>query len=166
MSARSDDAKRRPLAPTLLQGIEAMACALLLAYGFRVAGKPGAIWALVSAVVILRPGFEDSLRASQARVAANLLGAVMGVAVGSSLGTRPVPIAIALFLVVLLCRWEPLLPAVRSACVGVVIVMMHEGPLRQSGYERLIAVTIGCAVALAISYMGDRLYRQIASRHR
>ncbi len=163
MSALVDSAKQRPMTGTLLQGIEAAVCALLLVYGFKAADKPGAIWALVSAVVILRPGFEDSLRASQARVAANLLGAVMGVVVGSTLGTRPAAIALALFLVVLICHWAPLLPAVRSACVGVVIVMMHEGPLRQSGFERLIAVMIGCGAALAVSYAGHRFYRQIVS---
>ena len=63
--------KNLPLAETLVQAVEAVVCTLGIVWGFALAGKPGAIWALVSAVIVLRPGFEDSLRASQVRVAAN-----------------------------------------------------------------------------------------------
>ena len=149
---------------TLLQGVQAVACTFAIIYGFAVAGRPGAIWALVSAVIVLRPGFEDSLKASQARIGANLVGALVGVAVGLTLGSGPGAVALALFLVILLCFRKPLRTAVRSACAGVVIVMMHEGSIRESGIERFLAVVAGCLIALAVGFVADRLFQKIRSR--
>lgn len=145
---------------TVVQGIEAVACTFLLVYGFKVAGKPGAIWALVSAVIVLRPGFEDSLRASLVRIAANLVGAAVGVTSGLLLGTGPGPIALALFVVIGVCYWKPLQAGVRSACAGVVIVMMHEGPVRAAALERFSAVIVGCLAAMAIGYLGHQIFRR------
>lgn len=117
---------------------------------------------MVSAVIVLRPGFEDSLQASQVRVAANALGALVGV--GVNLATRsagPAEIALALAIVILLCYWSPMETAVRSACSGVVIVMMHEGSVYYLGLERLAAVLVGCLAALVVGFAGDRACRWI-----
>jgi hypothetical protein len=54
-SVQSNDRQR--LADTLVQAVEATVCAFGLIGGFAAAGKPGAIWALVSAVIVLRPGY-------------------------------------------------------------------------------------------------------------
>jgi uncharacterized membrane protein YgaE (UPF0421/DUF939 family) len=145
---------------TVVQGIEAIACTYLLFYGFKAFGKQDAIWALVSAVIVLRPGFEDSLRASQVRIAANLVGGAVGLAAGLTLGMGAGPIALALFIVILVCYWKPLQPGVRSACAGVVIVMMHEGSVRQSAFGRFSAVVIGCLAAMAIGYLGHQIFRR------
>jgi uncharacterized membrane protein YgaE (UPF0421/DUF939 family) len=167
MARRSAERQEeRKLTVSLVQGIEAVACTFLLICGFAFAGRPGAIWALVSAVIVLRPGFQESFHASRARVAANLVGALVGVAVGSTMGSQPAAIALALFLVILMCHWQPLQVGVRSACSGVVIVMMHEGHIRESGFERFLAVVIGCCVALIIGFLGDRLYRRFRPQMR
>jgi uncharacterized membrane protein YgaE (UPF0421/DUF939 family) len=156
--------KRGRAEATLLQGVQAVACTFAIIYGFAAVGMAGAIWALVSAVIVLRPGFEDSLKASQARIGANLVGALVGVAVGLTLGSGPMAVALALFLVILLCFRKPLRTAVRSACAGVVIVMMHEGSIRESGIERFLAVVVGCLIALAVGFVGDRLFQKIRTR--
>jgi uncharacterized membrane protein YgaE (UPF0421/DUF939 family) len=156
-SGRGVDRKR--FADTVVQALEAVICTFGIVWGFAAAHKPGAIWALVSAVIVLRPGFEDSLRASEVRVAANVVGALVGVVVGMALGSGATPIAVALAVVVVICHWPPLANGVRSACAGVVIVMMHEGSITHMGLERLAAVLVGCLSALVVGYVGDKLCR-------
>ena len=68
-------------------------------------------------------------------------------------------IALALALVIMICRWPTLEVAVRSACAGVVIVMMHEGSVSHMGLERLAAVLVGCVAALVVGFAGDRISR-------
>jgi uncharacterized membrane protein YgaE (UPF0421/DUF939 family) len=149
-------------ADTVVQAIEATVCTFGIVWGFAAAGKPGAIWALVSAVIVLRPGFEDSLRASEVRIAANVVGALVGVAATMATGSAGAPaIALALALTIVICHWRPLEKGVRSACAGVVIVMMHEGSIPHMGLERLAAVLVGCLAALVVGYVGDKLSRRL-----
>jgi uncharacterized membrane protein YgaE (UPF0421/DUF939 family) len=158
---------RKRLADTLVQALEAIVCTFGLMWLFAIANQPGAIWALVSAVIVLRPGFEDSLHASKVRIAANVVGALVGVSVGTIAGSARAPqIALALALVILICLWPPLEQGVRSACAGVVIVMMHEGSgsFRHMGLERLAAVLIGCLAALLVGYVGNNLGRRLLPR--
>ena len=158
MPAQGAYSKR--FAETLVQAVEAVICTFAIVWGFQLAHKPGAIWALVSAVIVLRPGFEDSLRASEVRIAANVVGALVGVVVGVAAGASgPWQIALALTLVILICHWPPFEKGVRSACAGVVIVMMHEGSVTHLGLERLAAVLVGCLTALVVGFAGDKLYR-------
>ena len=153
-------AHNKRFAETFVQAFEAVICTFGIVWGFALVHKPGAIWALVSAVIVLRPGFEDSLRASEVRIAANIVGALVGVVVGvAARASGPVQIALALALVILICHWPPLEKGVRSACAGVVIVMMHEGSVAHGGVERLAAVVVGCMTALVVGYAGDKLCR-------
>ena len=127
---------RKRVADTLVQAVEAAVCTFSLIWGFCPGTQTRApSVALVSAVIVLRPGFEDSLRASQIRIAANVVGALVGMTVGMTTGSSGAPqIALALALVVVICHWPPLDKGVRSrACAGVVIVMMHEGSVRFDG---------------------------------
>jgi len=156
--------ERKLFADTLVQAVEAVVCTFGIVWGFAATGKPGAIWALVSAVIVLRPGFEDSLRASEVRIAANMVGALVGVAVGMTMGLGAAQIALALAVVIVICHWRPLEKGVRSACAGVVIVMMHEGSIEHMGLERLAAVLVGCLAALVVGYVGDKLGRNFLPR--
>lgn len=153
-------AYKKRFGETLVQAVEAVICTFAIVWGFQLAHKPGAIWALVSAVIVLRPGFEDSLRASEIRIAANMVGALVGVVVSvAARASGPGQIAAALALVILICHWPPLENGVRSACAGVVIVMMHEGSVTHMGLERLAAVLVGCLTAMVVGYVGDKLCR-------
>src|ERR1035441_6718322 len=82
-SRRVQSFNRKRLADALVQALEAIVCTFGLMWLFAAAHQPGAIWALVSAVIVLRPGFEDSLHASKVRIAANVVGALVGVSVGT-----------------------------------------------------------------------------------
>ena len=158
---RAQGASGKRFGETMVQAVEAVICTFAIVWGFQLAHKPGAIWALVSAVIVLRPGFEDSLRASEVRIAANMVGALVGVVVSvAARAAGPLQIAVALAVVILICHWPPLENGVRSACAGVVIVMMHEGSVTHMGFERLAAVLVGCLTAMVVGFLGDKLWRR------
>jgi uncharacterized membrane protein YgaE (UPF0421/DUF939 family) len=113
-------------------------------------GKGTAMWAAVSAVLVLQPRFHRSLAASAVRVIANLLGAGIGVAVSITIPQRFVAVLVSLALIVLACEWLRLDAGLRSACASVLIVTMAPGPLVERGEERAIAVSIGCGMALVL----------------
>ena len=89
---------------------------------YRWVGKPGGMWAAVSAVLVLQPGFQRSLAASAIRVVANLLGVGIGALAGTMIPDRTVAVCIALVLIILLCEAARLDMGVRSACASVLIV--------------------------------------------
>jgi uncharacterized membrane protein YgaE (UPF0421/DUF939 family) len=117
---------------------------------YRWMGAGSAMWAAVSAVLVLQPRFHHSLAASAIRVIANLLGAGIGVIITLAIPQRILAEAIALTLIVLVCEFGRLDAGVRSACASVLIITMAPGSLIERGIERATAVCIGCAVALTL----------------
>ena len=115
-------------------------------------GKGTAMWAAVSAVLVLQPRFQRSLAASATRVIANLLGAGIGVAVSLAIPQRVVAVLVSLTLIVVACEWLRLDTGLRSACASVLIVTMAPGPLVERGEARASAVCIGCGVALVLQW--------------
>src|SRR4051794_15397965 len=110
------------------------------------------MWAAVSAVLVLQPGFQRSLAASAIRVVANLLGVGIGALVGTMVPNRTVAVCISLVLIILLCEVARLDMGVRSACASVLIVGIGTDSLLVRGFERATAVTVGCAMALLLQF--------------
>jgi len=129
---------------------QAVVATVLVILLYRWLGKGSAMWAAVSAVLVLQPRFHRSLAASAIRVIANLLGAGIGVAVSLAVPQRIVAVGISLTLIVIACELLRLDAGVRSACASVLIVTMAPGSLVERGEERAVAVCIGCGVALAL----------------
>jgi uncharacterized membrane protein YgaE (UPF0421/DUF939 family) len=129
---------------------KAVVATVLVVVLYRGLGKGSAMWAAVSAVLVLQPRFQHSLAASAIRVIANLLGAGIGVAVSLAIPDRLEAVLISLVLIVLACEWLRLDAGVRSACASVLIVTMAPGSLVERGEERALAVCIGCGVALLL----------------
>jgi uncharacterized membrane protein YgaE (UPF0421/DUF939 family) len=111
------------------------------------------MWAAVSAVLVLQPGVQGSLKASIVRVLANLLGAGIGVVVGVAFQNRLAAICVSLVLLILVCELLRLDAGVRSACASLLIVTMTpDSSLIHRGVERASAVGMGCAIALALQF--------------
>jgi uncharacterized membrane protein YgaE (UPF0421/DUF939 family) len=144
---------RETLAESLVYAAQAVAATLLIFAAYRWAGKTGGVWAAVSAVLVLQPGFRRSLAASAIRVIANLLGAGVGIAAGLEFADRAVSVCVALVVIILACEIAKLDAGVRSACASVLIVSMGSGTLYERGMERATAVAIGCGTALALQLM-------------
>jgi uncharacterized membrane protein YgaE (UPF0421/DUF939 family) len=165
---RDIQAKRRSDMQTLTESCayaaQAVAATLLVVELYHWLGKGSAMWAAVSAVLVLQPRLRRSLAASAIRVIANLLGAGIGVAVSLAIPERIVSVVVSLTLIVLACEFLRLDAGLRSACASVLIVTMAPGPLLERGQERASAVCVGCAVALALQFVVYGLLRGYRNR--
>ena len=131
--------------------IQLAAASAILGIGYSVSRAPGAAWAIVSAILILYPGISQSLYAALLRIAANLLGSVIGFGVGYFFGTNIPEVIAALVVVIFAGELLRMDLALRTACVAAVIVMTaNDHNLTLSIVERLVAVLCGCLAGLLI----------------
>jgi uncharacterized membrane protein YgaE (UPF0421/DUF939 family) len=141
---------RQTFAEACVYAGQAVVATVVVLAAYAWAGKPGGVWAAVSAVLVLQPGFRRSLAASAIRVVANLLGVGIGALVGELIPDRTVAVCVALILIILLCEAARLDMGVRSACASVLIVGIGPDSLLARGVERATAVSIGCGMALLL----------------
>jgi uncharacterized membrane protein YgaE (UPF0421/DUF939 family) len=141
--------------------LEAVVCAAIVMVVYRRFALGSAMWAVVSAVLVLQPGIEQSYGASATRFVANLTGALTGAAVDRLHGHSAAEVMVALALVVGFCELLRLDQGMRSACASVVIVMMSVGAadVTQTTERRVLSVVIGCSTALAVRIADERLHR-------
>jgi uncharacterized membrane protein YccC len=147
------DITSRSVAESCVYAGQAVVASLAILAGYNWAGRQGGMWAAVSAVLVLQPGFRQSLAASVIRVIANLLGAGIAVVVGLAVASRPAAVGLSLVLIILVCEFAKLDAGVRSACASVLIVSVGAGDIYGRGLERATAVAIGCGMALALQVL-------------
>src|SRR3954462_10365312 len=135
----------------MIMALEAAICCVVIIAAYNQAHISGAMWAVVSAVLVLQPAFEQSLSTALIRVVANLFGAAVGSFVTVAHGHSTEDICVALAVVIIIGERLRLDKGLRSACASVVIVMMStESSVLHRGVERASSVAIGCAVALIL----------------
>lgn len=136
--------------------------AIVLYWGYSLAHAPSVWWAMVSAAMVLQPGFKASLAASVNRICANLIGAATALLVGFCLGDGNWQFLIALAAVIAVCTAIGFDQTVRTACVAVIVVMLvQEGHYLTSAIERAISVAVGCGLALGAEYATGQLGKVI-----
>lgn len=150
---------RQSFAESCVYAGQAIFATIVILRAYDWAGKPGGMWAAVSAVLVLQPGFRRSFAASAIRVIANLLGVGIGALVGVIVGNRIEAVCISLLLIVLVCEFARLDMGVRSACASVLIVAIGTNPLLARSIERATAVFIGCGMALLLQFALQPLIR-------
>ena len=92
------------------------------------------------------------------RVIANLAGAFGGAALLIAIGQPIAAMAIGVMLTGLLCYLLKQDDALRPAFVAVIIVtLIGENSKWQNSIDRVIAVIIGCACALAVGFLFDKI---------
>jgi Aromatic acid exporter family member 1 len=137
--------------------IEVLASATILLWGYHAASAHGAVWAIITAVLILQPGLNTSLRASGVRVIATLVGASVGTAVALPIGRNNTAVLLGLVVTILVCYLLRLDAHVRQACLTVPIVQMWpDNSLVRVDSQRIIAILVGCIVPLIVQF-GDAL---------
>ncbi len=142
---------RETLHEAALYALQVILCAILLLWGYSTFHAPSVMWAIVSAILVVQPGLEQSISTSAVRIAANLVGGAIGFAIGALLGTSAVPLLAALVITVFVCEILRLDLGLRTACVATLIVMTSPaGNISASSFERLSAVLIGCLTAVFI----------------
>ena len=113
-------------------------------------------WAVLTAVIVMQASVGGSLKATIDRLAGTAAGALWGAALGAAiphpgaLATGGLLAAALLPLAALVAWW----PSYRVAPVTAIIVLLvphgDAGPV-QAAIERLIEITLGCAVALGVA---------------
>ncbi len=155
---------RQSLQLACIYTLQVLISGSILLLGYQWLHAKGVLWAMVSAILVLQPGIEQSVAASAVRIAANTVGGLIGVAIGESFGTGPAQILFALTVTIFvseLCRLDV---GLRTACVATLIVMTANGGgavgVISSSFERFSAVLIGCLLAVAVQ-MGAEYVRRL-----
>ena len=139
--------------------------AVLLAFGVSAALRlPEGFWAVMSALIVVRPSAGSSLNAGWDRMRGALAGTVLGLAgvglrhatSGSELASGLVP----LVLVTLLAFGAGLTPALRSAPISALIIVTSGGiPGHTAGQVallRALEIAIGVGAALLVALLDAR----------
>jgi uncharacterized membrane protein YgaE (UPF0421/DUF939 family) len=161
----------RPLMRSVVVGAsfsaQALGAGLILWAGYSLTGAGGLNWAIISAIVVLQPELQQSLAASLSRVAANLVGALAGLAVAATAGVSVPSVLGAVVVTAVACGVLRLDVALRTACVAAIIVMTtqaHPGHVVLSGAERFLSTTVGCAVAVVIQLTTHGVLRAVRAQ--
>jgi len=157
------DRTRESLAESCVYAGQAVIATVVILAAYNWAGKSGGMWAAVSAVLVLQPGFRRSLASSAIRVVANLLGVGIGALTTFLIADRIVAVCVALVLIILVCEFARLDMGVRSACASVLIVGIGNNPLLARGIERATAVCVGCGMAILLQLALQPIIQRVLS---
>jgi uncharacterized membrane protein YgaE (UPF0421/DUF939 family) len=150
---------RGSLLAAAVYALESLVCMAIVVYCYQRFDLGSAMWAVVSAVLVLQPGLEQSYGASATRFVSNLIGALTGAAVDHLHGHSAADVAVALVLVVAFCEVLRLDQGLRSACASVLIVMMGGTVVAHATERRVLAVIIGCSTALVVQIVAEKAQR-------
>jgi uncharacterized membrane protein YccC len=140
-----------------LYAAQVVVASILLLVGYHYINERQSIWALVSAMAVTEPALQQSIVASATRIAASLVGGIAGMLAAHFLGYGAWQFLLTIVVVVFICERLRLDSAVRNACITVVIVMMfQEGKVFAWGAGRVMAVIVGCVLALMVQLAFDR----------
>jgi uncharacterized membrane protein YgaE (UPF0421/DUF939 family) len=145
----------------LLFGAKAAGSAVSATLVYDLFGLPGAVWAAISAVMVIQPGFHTSLRASIMRFTANIIGGLVGVLLSTLLGHDLAALAPGIILTAILCYFFKLDDALRPACAALVIVILTTNSVGVNKWlgplERVLAVAVGSICSLVVNFLCDKI---------
>jgi len=116
-----------------------------------------AAWAAISAVIVIQPYLHTSLRASVARIEANLIAAVVGGTLNAVIGAPLLDLLLGIMAVGMFCHHLKLDEGLRAAYAATAIITLTmQGDSTWSGsIHRVIAVLLGCLCALLVNVLFD-----------
>ncbi|MBU2410266.1 MAG: FUSC family protein, partial [Gammaproteobacteria bacterium] len=143
--------------------------AVLLAQGLVSATRlPESSWAVMSALIVVRPGTSSTLAAGFERVRGALAGALAAMVGVGSMGLGIDAAWITVGIVGLLAFWSSSAPGLRSAPITALIVMQSAATVGHSPWHvaslRLIEIGIGTAAGVLVTL--PRIRRAGSSRER
>jgi len=133
-----------------------MAATIVLAYAASLAaGLPEPFWAVMGALIVVRPNLASTFDAGLTRMYSTLFGAACGL-LGVWLGYLGAnQLAATLAIVAVLAYVSAVLSVLRGAPVAALIVLSAAGPVGHAALEvaflRVLQIVIGIGVAIAIS---------------
>jgi uncharacterized membrane protein YgaE (UPF0421/DUF939 family) len=153
---------RETLQTAALYAAQVVLAVSLVMGGYHLYGSPAALWAVVSAILVIQPAMEQSIATSAVRIAANIVGGLAGIVVGHFLGDGIWQFLTALVLVVFICDLLKLDLGLRTACVSVAVIMLKsEGRVVSTSRSRMVSVIIGCLTALCVQLLAEWLRKKL-----
>jgi uncharacterized membrane protein YgaE (UPF0421/DUF939 family) len=144
----------------LLVSAKAALSAVLAVYVCQPFHLHAVAWAAISAVLVTQPKLHPSFRASMLRFVANIIGALIGFLLYSFLGHTILAMAIGIFVTGIACHFTRMEEVSRPAFAAVVIVVLSGSAIPGSRpIDRVVAVLVGCASALLVGFLFDKLTR-------
>ena len=110
-------------------------------------------------MLVIQPSLHSSLKVSLVRVMANLAGAFGGALLSEVVGHTLLALAIGVMLTGFVCYLLKADDAMRPAFAAVVIVIFtnSDGGKWNSSFDRVVAVVIGCACAIVVGFLFDKI---------
>jgi uncharacterized membrane protein YgaE (UPF0421/DUF939 family) len=131
-------------------------------------------WSLFSIILVIAPDRKDVLTLAANRIKANLLGALVGLALSYFYPVSLPMICTGIAVAMLLCEWLKLSAVTKSAIVAILIITMHE-PGRSFwniALERASGVLLGCIIGVVLTHIfhtsraqSSRIFSKIKERH-
>ena len=142
---------------------KAAGSAVIAVLSYEVFHLTGSAWvAAVSAVIVTQPSLHSSVKASMMRVIANLAGAIVGALLSLLIPVPLVAMAIGVMATGLACYALKQDDLLRPAFVAVILVTLAgETAEWQTLFARVQGVLVGCACALAIGFLFDKLLDRV-----
>ena len=118
-------------------------------------------WCLISVVLVLSPEGKDAMELALTRIKANLVGAATGILVLMLHVPSPWNIAAGAAISLFICDQLKLNAGARSTLAAVIIILLYpEGQhIWDSALSRIVAVVVGCALGLLITYVFHAVVR-------
>jgi uncharacterized membrane protein YgaE (UPF0421/DUF939 family) len=137
---------------TLLDALRTTIAAVVSMLLARLLKLPEYYWAPISAIVIIQSTIDPRTLAWQ-RFAGTALGAALGALIATFFQTSAVVYGVAVFLCGVLCALLRFRGAYRFAAITVSIILLiaHTRPAWIVASHRFVEVSVGIAVALALS---------------
>jgi len=154
---------RETLQTTALYAAQVVLAVTLLLVGYHLWSSHAALWAVVSAIMVVQPAMEQSIATSAVRIAANIVGGMCGIIVGHFLGNGVWQFLLALVSCVFFCELMKLDLGLRTACVSVAVIMLRSegGKVVSTASDRMIDVFIGCVTALCVQLIAERVRKKL-----
>lgn len=118
-------------------------------------------WCLISVMLVLSPEGKDAMELALTRIKANLVGAATGIFILITQLPSPWNIAAGVAISLFACDQLKLNTGARSTLAAMIIILLHpEGEhVWDSALTRIIAVILGCLLALIITYVFHSLIK-------
>lgn len=143
-----------------LYAAQACLSVFVILHTYQVLRISNPLWALVSAVLILQPGLNQSLSNSLTRVTANGVGMLTGAIVQLIHGHGYLGLCEGLIITIAICEVFRLDQGLRTACSTLIIVMLPaQSGIFGRGEQRVQAVAIGCAVGLGVQLLTSGAFK-------
>ena len=146
----------------ILYASQVIVASVLLLEGFKWWKSSAGIWAVVSAALVIQPALQQAILASAVRIAANMIGGIVGILIGEFWGNSVGQFLIAVVIVVLICEYLRLDLGLRTAVVSVAVIMLKtDARVVSTGWERLVAVIVGCLMGLCIQLVAEAVRKRL-----